>query len=257
MKIVNSKLVLLFLGVIFLLSSCVPYKELRYFNDIKKLESKTIKNERTQKKITPFDYIYIKVLSTDEKTAAIFNTADDFRGSNGVNSLMGYGVDDKGNIHFPFVGDIKVAGYTTFEASEVIHKALSEYISNTSIIVKFIDNKVTVLGEVQRQGIFQFNDDKITIYQALALADGLTRFGSRKNIVLMRQEGINVVYHKIDLSDSKIAESDLYYILPNDLIIVEPLRSVSWNYQNVTYTTILASITTLVTMILAIRTLKN
>ena len=238
---------------LFIATSCVPFKELQYFNDINYIDNTSIKNQRQQKLIAPFDNIYVKVLSTDEKTSKIFNTVDDFRGNTGS---MGYIVDESGNINFPFVGKIKISGYTTFQASDVIHKALTEYISNTSIIVKFIDSKVTIMGEVQRQGTYQFSDDKINIYQALSLAGGLTRFGSHKNVVLVRQDGDNIVHHKLDISNSDISSSDFYYIQPNDILIVEPLKSVSWNYQNMTYSTILASITTLVTLVLAYRTLR-
>ena len=242
--------------LVLFITSCVPYKELQYFSDINKIDNKSIENERKLKLISPFDNLYIKVLSTDEKTSKIFNTADDFRGTYGMNGLMGYMVDERGNINFPFVGDISVAGKNTTEASEKIHEALSEYISNTSVIVKYIDNKVSLMGEVAHPGIFQFNEDKITIYQAISLAGGLTRFGSHKNIILIRQEGKNVVHRIIDINSSKIASSENYYILPNDVLIVEPLRSISWSYENLTYTTVLTSITTLVTLFLALRTLK-
>jgi polysaccharide export outer membrane protein len=249
--------ILFFILIVCSISSCVPYKELRYFNDVKDIDNKSTINIRQQKTISPFDNIYVKVLSTDEKTSKIFNTADDFKGNTGTISMMGYIVDENGNINFPFVGDIKVAGFTTFQASEIIHKALTEYISNTSIIVKYIDSKVTVMGEVQRQGVFTFSDDKINIYQAISLAGGLTRFGSHKNIILIRQEGQNIVHHKLNLSDSKISESELFYVLPNDVVVVEPLKSVSWSYQNMTYSTILASITTLITIVLAITSLQK
>ena len=121
---------------------------------------------------------------------------------------------------------------------------------NNSIIVKFIDNQVSVLGEVQRQGVFSFSQDKLNIYEALALGGGLTRYGNRKNVILIRQEGDKIMHHKLNLADSKIASKDYYYVLPNDVVVVEPLKSVSTSYQNITYTTILTSITTLIAVLL-------
>jgi polysaccharide export outer membrane protein len=175
----------------------------------------------------------------------------------GSPGIIGYLVDEKGNINFPFVGDINVGSLTTSQAGIKIQKALSDYVSNTSVSVKYIDNQVTVIGEVNRQGVYSFSQDKLNIYEALGLGGGLTRYGNRKNIILIRHEGDKIMHYRLNLSDSKIAAKDYYYILPNDVIVVEPLKAVSSSYSNVTYTTILSSITTLITILLTIVTLKN
>lgn len=240
-------------GVILLIAftvSCVPTKQLRYFNDINELEEPGI-NPRTQKLIMPFDKLYIKVLSIDLQTSQIFNSTDEMRsGGNGSSGILGYLVDEKGNVNFPFVGDINVGSLTTSQAATKIQKALSDYVSNTSVIVKYIDNQVTVMGEVNRQGVFSFTQDKLNIYEALGLGGGLTRYGDRKNIVLIRHEGDKVMHYRLNLSESKIATKDYYYIFPNDVIVVEPLKAVSSSYSNITFTTILTSITTFIAVLL-------
>ena len=229
--------------------SCIPVKQLNYFNDISELEEPEI-NPRTQKLIMPFDELYIKVLSIDPQTSLIFNSSDEMRNGYG-NGILGYLVDEAGNINFPFVGNIKVGSLTTSQASEKIQKALSEYVSpNTSIIVKYIDNRVTVMGEVQRQGIFPFTQDKLTIYEALSLGGGLTQYGDHGKIILIRNKSDKIMHYRLNLSDSKIAGKDYYYIQPNDVIVVEPLKAKSYSYSNITYTTILASITTLIAVLL-------
>ena len=139
---------------------------------------------------------------------------------------------------------------TLKDAATKIQSALNEYIANTTVVVKFIDNQVSILGEVMQQGVYAFTQDKLTIYEALALGGGLTRYGNRKNIILIRQEGDRIMHHKLNLSDSKIASKDYYYILPNDVIVVEPLNSISSSYSNITYTTILSSISTLIAVLL-------
>jgi polysaccharide export outer membrane protein len=166
------------------------------------------------------------------------------------NGVLGYLVDEKGDVNFPFVGNINVAKLTTSQASEKIQKAMSDYLSNPSITVKFIDNQVTVLGEVQHQGVYSFLQDKLNIYEALGLGGGLSQYGDRKKIILIRNEADKVMHYRLNLSDSKIASKDYYYILPNDVIVVEPLKTLSSSYQNVTYTTILTSITTLIAVLL-------
>jgi len=148
------------------------------------------------------------------------------------------------------VGKINLGSLSLADAATKIQTALTEYVANTTIIVKFIESQVSVLGEVQRQGLYTFSQDKLNIYEALALGGGITRYGNRKSVILIRQEGDKIMHHKLNLADSKIASKDVYYVLPNDIIVVEPLKSISTSYQNITYTTILTSITTLVAVLL-------
>jgi polysaccharide export outer membrane protein len=239
-------------GIIFITVfavSCVPTSQLKYFNDIDKVKEPEI-NPRTQKVIMPFDKLFIKVLSTDLQTSQIFNSSEEMRYGNGNNGVIGYLVDETGNINFPFVGSINVVSLTTSQAGEKIQKALNDYVANTSIIVKYIDNQITVIGEVQRQGVYSFTQDKLNIYEAIGLGGGLTRYGDRKNIILIRNQGDQIMHYRLDLSDSKIADKAFYYILPNDVIVVEPLKAVSSSYSNITFTTVLTSITTLIAVLL-------
>jgi len=234
--------------VIFLLvfaSSCVPVGQLSYFNDIEELE-KPVANPKTQKTILPFDRLYIRILSIDPQTREIFNIPEEARYSPSSDALIGYMVDEAGNIDFPFVGKVNVGSLTLEEAGTRIEQALGEYVANTTILVKFIDNQVSVLGEVQRQGVYAFTQERLNVYEALALGGGLTRYGNRKNIILIRQEGDRIMHHKLNLSDSKIASKDYYYILPNDVIVVEPLKSISSSYSNITFTTLLSAVTTMI-----------
>lgn len=229
--------------------SCVPTEKLNYFNDINDIADPEV-NPRTQKLIMPFDKLYIKVLSIDPQTSAIFADREEMRIGDGGNSVIGYLVDEKGSINFPFIGSINVGSLTTQQAAEKIQKAMNEYVSNTSIVVKYIDSQVTVVGEVQRQGVYYFNQEKLTIYEAIGFGGGITRYGNRKKVILVRNEGDKIMHYRLNLSDSKIAGKDTYYILPNDVIIVEPLKAISTSYANITYTTVLTSITTLMAVLL-------
>jgi polysaccharide biosynthesis/export protein len=229
-------------------ASCVPIKQLSYFNDLDELAEPGA-NPRTQKVIMPFDKLYIKVISIDPATTQMFNTSEEMR-SGTRDGVLGYLVDEAGNVNFPFVGNINVVSLTTAKAAEKIQKALSDYVPNTAVSVKYIDNQVTIMGEVRQQGVFPFIQDKLNIYEALGLGGGLTEYGDRKKIILVRNEGAKIMHYRLDLSNSKIAGKDYFYILPNDVIIVEPLKAISSNYQNITYTTILSSITTLIAVLL-------
>lgn len=243
---------LLWIGIVMIvinLNSCVPFSQLSYFNDIDRLQP--VVNPKTQKTIMPFDKLYIKVVGIDPQTTQIFATTEEVRaGSMGAGAILGYMVDEAGNINFPFVGTINVGSLTTAQAASKIQKALSDYVANISVTVKYIDNEVTVIGEVERQGVYNFTQDKISIYEALGLGGGITRYGDRKNVILTRNSGEKIVHYRLNLTDSKIASRDYYYVLPNDIIIVEPLKAISTSYSNITYTTVLSSITTLIAVLL-------
>lgn len=232
-----------------LIVSCVPTRQLKYFNDINKVEVPGV-NPRLQKTIMPFDKLFIKVLSIDPQTSQIFNSSEEMRYGNGSNGVIGYLVDETGNINFPFVGSIKVVSLTTSQAAEKIQIALTDYVTNTSIIVKYIDSQVTVIGEVQRQGVYSFTQDKLNIYEAIGLGGGITRYGDRKNVILIRNQGEKIMHYRLNLSESEIADKAFYYILPNDVIVVEPLKAISTSYSNVTFTTVLTAITTLIAVLL-------
>ena len=244
------KTFLCILSLILINLSCVPFHRLQFFKESKEL-NKQIQSNREEKKIALFDNLYIKILSTDDKTVAMLNFSDEMnRYSNGSSQInLSYLVDKKGNITFPFVGEVYVRGLTTSEASIKIGKALIDYVPNTAVIVKFFGSDVTILGEVQRAGQYGFLPDKITIYEAIALAGGLTRYGNRKKVVLIREENDSIKNHILDLSNDKIIGSEFYYIQPRDIIVVEPLKAISWSFQNMTYSTVLSTITTIIAII--------
>jgi polysaccharide export outer membrane protein len=214
--------------------------------------ARPIVNPRTQKLIKPFDKLYVRVLSIDPQTNQIFNSTDEVRLGSYSNTagLIGYLVDEDGNISFPFVGKINVMDLTTADAADKIQKALSDYVPQTSIIVKYVDNQVTVMGEVQRQGIYSFSQDKLNIYEAIGLGGGITRYGDRKKVILIRNEEGKVLHYTLNLSDSKIANKSYYYVMPNDVIVVEPLKAISTSYSNITYTTVLSTISTAIAVLL-------
>jgi polysaccharide export outer membrane protein len=234
--------------------SCVSSSMVSYFNDINELKEPVV-NPRTQKIISPFDNLYIKILSIDDNTNRLFNSSEGTMSSS--SNTISYVVDEKGNINFPFVGNINVGGLSISEASNKIQNALSEYVSKISVIVRFVDNKVSVLGQVENQGVYSFSQDRLNIYEALSLGGGISQYGDRKNVILMRQEGDKIMHYKLNLSDSKIAGKDYYYILPNDVIVVEPMRSISRSYNGTSFLTVIGTIASLMTVYLMFIQTRN
>jgi polysaccharide biosynthesis/export protein len=224
--------------------SCVPIEKLRYLNDINDLAEPII-NPRGQTLIMPFDRISVQVISIDEKSNLLLSS---ITGPNsqvgGPAGSSGYLVDGSGYIDYPFVGKIKLGNITTEQAGSTLAKALSEYVTTSSVTIKIVEGSVTIIGEVGSQGLYTFSQDKLNIYEALALGKGISRFGDRKNVILIRQEGDKIMHHKLDLTSSKIAEKEYFYIQSNDIIIVEPMRSTSWfNYNNSNFSTVISTMT--------------
>lgn len=230
--------------LIFLAGSCVSVNKVRYFTDVDSIEE-PVTNPREQKVIMPYDHLYIKVLSIDENTNRLFDVN---QGNAGLQVMITYLVDKDGNIDFPFIGNISLAGMTISQASIKLQTALSQYVPKASLIVRFLENKVTVMGQVEHQGVFPFTQDKLNIYEALALGGGISQHGDRRNVVLIRQEKDKIIHQRINLSDSRIASKDYYYILPNDVLVVEPMRTIFWTYNNSTFSTIMTTFTSLIAL---------
>ena len=221
-KKIFSQMLAITIAMIFF-SSCTPSKKLQYVReDLPDSDINTYVNNRSEKTIQPYDYLYIQIYSLDEKTNAIFNQSQ-----NNVrdNDLISYPVGAEGNIQFPFVGSIQVKDLTINQAKDKIEKALSNYLNNVSIRVRFVGNKVTVIGEVNRPGQYPFYDEKVSVFQAISFAGGIADFGNKTNVTLVREKNNKINYTYLNLTDKNIVQSEYYYLLPNDVLIVNPVKA--------------------------------
>ncbi|NJO67975.1 MAG: hypothetical protein HC830_00675 [Bacteroidetes bacterium] len=233
-------------------TSCMSYSKLQYVKNSENAENLQLESRRTSKTIKPFDELYVKILSTDEKTARIFSAESTMAGNNDTH-LVSYTVNEDGDILFPFVGKISVKEMTLEQASEKIQKSLSQYLLNTAVRVRFINNHITVIGEVNSAGEFTFTTDKVSIFQAIGMAGGINNYGSRKNVTIIRVINDKATYNQINLGDKNVVQSPYYFIEPNDVVVVKPHRAIINTFQNNTYSTVLTTLTTLLTIIVAIR----
>jgi polysaccharide biosynthesis/export protein len=220
---INQALLYLISGsIIVLISSCAPIRKLKFVSDAGPGSiTNDYVNDRSEKTIQPFDYLYIKIFSLDEKTNSIFNE----RTYSIDNELLSYAVDEKGFITLPFIGEIAVKDMTINQARGKIEKSLSNYLNNVSIIVRFVSNKVTIIGEVTNPGQYAFFDEKITVFQALGFAGGSSGFGDLSNVTLVREKDNVIKYYYLDLTKKNIASSEYYYLLPNDIVIINPIKA--------------------------------
>ena len=220
-----------------LLTSCNSSKEVLYFQDLKSGNSVAVTAEAIALKIQPEDKISIIVNSRDPQLMALFNLprVNKQMGTMGSVSsttlsstgqdVIGYTVDKNGEIDFPVLGKIYVAGKTREEIAEYIKSELmrENLVKDPVVTVEYLNLCVSVLGEVNNPGRYGLDRDKNTILDVLSMAGDLTINGKRTNVIVLRQEGDTQRVYGIDLtSGHDIYSSPAYYLKQNDVVYVEP-----------------------------------
>jgi len=141
-------------------------------------------------------------------------------------AIVGFLVDKNGFVSLPIIGDIKVAGMTTFEARALIAKAASKFFKSPNVQIRFANFQVTVLGEVNHPATFTSPSERISVLDALGLAGDLTIYGKRDNVLLIREDTLgNKQFIRFNLNSSNIFMSPFFYLKQNDVIYVEPNRN--------------------------------
>jgi len=222
--------------------SCVPIKKVNYVQESKQMQVQQRENmyfveEPVDNTIRPGDELYIQVTSADE---AQTNFNQERRESVRDPSIISYTVDPEGNIKLSYINKVRLSGLTLDEASWLIEKELSQYLLFPSVFIRFVNNKVTILGEVQRPGVYVFNYKNINILQAIGYANDIGVFGNRKNVLIIREVGDYRSRNFVDLTSDELLTSEFYMIKSNDIIYVEPLKSKKWDMDTFPYDLLLS-----------------
>ncbi|MCH8317258.1 MAG: polysaccharide export protein [Bacteroidetes bacterium] len=238
--------------VLFILfSACTSNKKLFYLqNKSHRIKpGELIAHKKYLYKIQPNDILSVKILGLDLNTTSFFNIESN-TAFNQYNPaalyLNGYSVNDSGYIYLPIIGPLKVKDLNIEEAASLVQSKIDEHLSKATVIVKLVSFKLTVLGEVKKPGMYNIYNDRVTILEALGLAGDITDFGNRTNVMLIRQTARGTMLFNIDLTDSELIGSELYFLNPGDVIYVEPLRTKQARLSVPTASLILSGITTLV-----------
>ncbi len=226
---------LVIFGIISTLTSCVQTKQIAYFQgDTAKYSSLKVP-QATSRYIQSSDMLGILVTSISSGSNELFNapllsgvSVINYSQSpgQGRNQPLGYLVDSLGNIVLPLVGKINLKDKTIDQASTIIEFKLKEYLKEPSVSVRILNHKFSVLGEVNRPSVYNLLEDRLTLTEALGMAGDLTIFGKRSNVLLIREgkSGLREMV-RIDLTQREILSSPYYYVQPNDVIYVEPLKT--------------------------------
>lgn len=216
------------LMLIISMSGCYSKKELVYLqnDEFNKEYPTALNNRRPEYRIQVNDVLQIDVRNPDPTTTALFSKNNGNIVNGNVNPaflyLAGYSIDDQGNINIPIVGTVKVDGLTVNEAETLIQSEIDKYLNNASVEVKLVSFKISVLGEVNNPGYYLIYNGQSNILEALAMAGDITQFGSRDDIKLIRQTNSGSEVILLDMSDAELMNSKYYFLLPNDVLYVEP-----------------------------------
>lgn len=228
-----KKIFLLLLIPLFI-GGCSSYKKSIYLRNDEVLEKAQQNNKQYVYRVMPKDELTITVSTSDPASSVPFyrkigQGKDQASSAQGMNNakLLDYLVDNEGNIDYPVLGKLHVAGLTTRECEALIRKELQQYLNEVpNVTVRTSNYKISVLGEVKSPGTYTVSDERINIFQALALAGDMTVFSVRDDVQLLREDSIGNrrVLH-LDLTSADIALSPDYYLQQNDIVYVKPTKA--------------------------------
>lgn len=239
---------------IVLLPACLSKEKLAYVQDTDSTTSQNtyVNHAVFDYHIQPYDELYIQVTGTDAQLHQYLNR--DIK-SNAFVNLITYKVDSKGFIDYAYLGKVQVKGLTTSELADSLETQLAAYLKQAEVFVKVTTRYISILGEINKPGRYLMPQDRLNVFQALAMAGDLTDYGERHTVKLIREKEGEITYHYLDLTDKSLVESEFYYLQPNDILYVEPSRIKFIGFKNIPYATLLSSVTTFITLIYFIRSI--
>ena len=219
------------------LFSCYSVKKIVYFSNLSDTGKVYIQDsiQRFQARIQPGDLLDIYVSSMSATASAPFNlgnvptTPTDAGAATAVTTgatpQRGYLVDQDGNIDYPYLGRIRVAGSGTTALRDTLEARLQLYLTQPSVNVRFLNYKITILGEVARPANYSITSERVTVMDALGMAGDLTIYGRRENILVIREVNGHREFARLNLSSSDVFQSPYYFLKQNDIVYVEPGRA--------------------------------
>src|SRR5690606_29463957 len=213
--------------LILLFGSCASNKKILYLQDPAAVNSAI---QSYANVIEPDDNLMITVTSEDPELAMPFNlmyltTKSTEMRNVGNDPAMGYLVDENGQIDFPILGKINIAGMTRTEAEQKIKDLLKPHLANPGVNLRVLNFKISVLGEVKNPGVQTIQGERVTVLQALSAAGDLTIYGKRDEITILREEkGVRTI-NEVDITSTDFINSPYYFLSHNDVVYVKPNKT--------------------------------
>ncbi|MCK5137858.1 MAG: polysaccharide biosynthesis/export family protein [Bacteroidales bacterium] len=258
------KLATAFIVAIIVFGSCTSQKELMYLSN---LDTTSVQQffpmERPDYRIQYQDILYVDIFTLNPEMNEILNPGSQTSGYNTFRDasniyVFGYTVSNSGTISIPILGEVKVYGLTTDEIKKSVEERAKQYLKDAVINIKLLSFKFTVIGEVNHPGSFTNYNNQLTVLEAIGMASDITDYGNRKRVLVVRPTKEGTHTFRINLQDKNLLQSEGYFLLPNDIVIVEPIKSKPFQLNipttSLLITTTLSTVSTLILLLSFINT---
>lgn len=220
------KKIIAIIFVFALLTSCASKEDVIYFNGVNSSDN-SIGLDSYSPTYHIDDELVIVVNAIDAEAAKPFNqtavsVSNDLGMARGQERIQTYIIDSEGNVDFPVLGKIKLAGLNRAQGTKLIGDMLNDYIKNPIVNIRTVNYKITVLGEVNRPGTYTATNERITLIEALGMAGDMTIYGERENVLVIQDYDGKKTYTRVNLKSDDLFESPVYYLSQNDVVYVEP-----------------------------------
>ncbi len=250
MKSININYILLTsLLSLLLLNSCTRYKNLVLLQEEK--EGQNVFNATPPEyKIQKRDVLYVRILSLNTEITQAINSTSVINTNQFTNEaslfIYGYNVSDSGFVEIPIIGRVDVLNNTMEEAKLAIEKQAAIMLKDATVVVKLISFKYSVIGEVKRPGVYQNYNNQLTVLEAISNAGDISAYGDRRRILVIRPGTEGTTTFRLNLTSDKILASEGFFLLPNDIVYVEPVKSYNFRNNIPTYALFFSAITTFI-----------
>lgn len=250
-----------------LFASCVPQKKMLYLKEAQMATENTsinyINERSVDYKLQPGDNLYIRFINTIDAQSAASLTGNIGYGTTTQLTndasiyLQSYTLNEEGCIELPLVGVIELKNLTVDQAKEKLQNSLNQYVNQTTLIVKLSNFNLTVLGEVTRPGMYKVYQSQINLFEAISLAGNMTNFAKNDEVKIIRQTDNGSKIVSVNMGDADILSSPYYYLKPNDIIYVEPLKLKQWGFSSFPYSTVISILSLALTTVTLIVSFKK
>lgn len=237
-----------------ILAGCTSQKKLAYLNNLPETGGEEVfPVDIPDYRIQDRDILYITIKAmlptgvVEDFLSGTGRAIGTYTQSEAGQYLFGYDVNSEGEIILPTLGTIQVKGKTLEEARLLIQEAANKQFNNSTVECKLVSFKFTVIGEVRIPGTYVNYNNYLTILEAIGRAGGINDFGRRDKLLVVRSSAEGTKTYTLNLQDKSILSSEAYFLLPNDVIIVEPESKKIFNLNLPTFSFILTSVTSAIT----------
>ncbi len=241
-RISFTVLLSLFFALVF--DSCISSRKIKY---IQKEAGKT-KDEKYTRKLIKYrlqnnDNIYVKFSSLEPVSNEVLSLGTNQGANQGLGSKYRdiYQIDSLGNLTIPQLNKVHAEGLTLQQLKDSLELKMQRYFGDITVQVRIADNYVTIIGYVNNPGRYMIDfREQISVFELIGIAGDLSVEANRKQVKLIRNKGEETEIFELDLTKRDIIESEYYYLKPNDIVYVEPLRAMDWHQRRYPFTTTLA-----------------